>query len=193
MRFSVLCVVLLVAVGLVCGGFFAYCPVRVAVEVVEPPIVFYGGNNANASGLSGQLVQVYIGCGGASANVTVHAAARASYYVDVLRVFNRGNAGYNVYLRVVEALRGLPACGCIYLYGEGAERVFAGWPAPAPEGYLDELSLTDEGTAGPILLGPRETIEVDLHVYSPIGAELPTTLSRARLILIYTPSGEEPP
>jgi hypothetical protein len=79
----------------------------------------------------------------------------------------------------------------LYIYSGGATRSMSGFPTPHPTGYVGYIDLTTTGTTYIGSLSGGSVYEIDIYVYIPEGAPLPS--GTAQLHLIYTPSGETPP
>jgi hypothetical protein len=79
----------------------------------------------------------------------------------------------------------------LYIYNQGATRSMTGFPTPSPANYVKEINLATTGTTYIGSLSGGSVYEIDLYIYTPEGASLPS--GTAQLYFIYTPSSETPP
>jgi hypothetical protein len=172
---------------------FVYYPVLVQVSAVDTPVKIGYGSNSNKPDLGpGNTIQVYVGERNASLSITIHPTYQASYYKNISIIRNTDTKAYNIYIRVVTPIA-VPSGGFarLYIYNKGATRSMSGFPTPLPTGYVSYIDLTTTGTTYIGSLSGGSVYEIDLYVYTPEGASLPS--GTAELHLIYTPSGETPP
>ena len=176
----------LMAMAFIAASVFAYYPLSITVSPVQPPIVFALGSNSNKPDLgSDKFITVLPGDNSTSASVTIHPTYQTTYYKDVLRIRNVDTKAYSVYLRVETPITNFPSGSVVNLtiYSSGADR------ATPP---IANVSLLSTGTTYIESLSGGGTWEVDVKVYIPEGSSWPSSAT-ARLLLIYTPSGETPP
>jgi hypothetical protein len=197
---SVGLLIALAALTATLASVFAYYPVTATLAPTSPPVYFAAGTNANQNDIgSGNTITVTIGSNGASLSFTVHPTYQTCYWKNITIIKNDDSKAYNIYLKVVTPVSGLPgdSKARIYVYTQGATRSLSGYPTPEPtsgtysETYVD---LTTTGT-GPTFIGQLSgggAFEIDVYTYIPEGSTLPSSAS-AQLLLIYTPSSEEPP
>jgi len=196
---SVGLLIALAALTATLASVFAYYPVTATLSPTSPPVYFDLGTNANkndigSSNTISNTISVTIGSNGASLSFTVHPTYRTCYWKNITIIRNDDSKAYNIYLKVVTPVSGLPSGSKarIYVYTQGATRSLSGYPTPEPTSgtYVD---LTTTGT-GPTFIGQLSggVFEIDVYTYIPEGSTLPSSAS-ANLLLIYTPSGETPP
>jgi hypothetical protein len=191
---SVGLLIALAALSATLASVFAYYPVTATLSPTSPPVYFAAGTNAGQDDIgSGNTISVAIGSNGASLSFTVHPTYQTCYWKNITIIKNDDSKAYNIYLRVVTPVSGLPSGSIarIYVYTKGAERSLSGYPTPAPTSgtYVD---LTATGTTFIGSLSGGSAFEIDVYTYIPEGSTLPSPAS-AYLLLIYTPSGETPP
>jgi len=199
-----------VVISIAFASVFVYYPMIVTVSAVSPPIMIGYGSNSNQNDLGyGNTIQVSVGSNNASLSITIHPTYGVSYYKNISIITNTEPAGgkaYNIYIRVVtpitlptgsgSAVSGTSTSGIakLYIYSKGASRSLSGFPTPSPASgsYIEVVDLTTSGTTEIGSLGAGQGYEIDLYIYIPEGASLPSTQT-IQLYLIYTPSGETPP
>jgi hypothetical protein len=172
---------------------FVYYSISVQVSAVDTPVKIGYGSNSNKPDLgSGNIIQVYVGEGKASLSITIHPTYQVSYYKNISIITNTDTRAYNIYIRVVTPID-VPSGGSatLYIYNKGATRSMSGFPTPLPTNYVSYVDLTTTETTYIGSLSGGSVYEIDLYVYTPEGASLPS--GTAQLHLIYTPSGETPP
>ncbi|NAZ14162.1 MAG: hypothetical protein GU359_08500 [Desulfurococcales archaeon] len=176
-----------------------YYPMTVTVSAVNPPIMIGYGSNSNQSDLGySNTIQVSVGSNNASLSITIHPTYGVSYYKNISIITNTepdGGKAYNIYIRVVTPIT-LPtgSIAKLYIYSKGASRSLSRFPTPSPASgsYVKVVDLTTSGTTEIGSLDAGQGYEIDLYIYIPEGASLPSTQT-VQLYLIYTPSGETPP
>jgi hypothetical protein len=192
---SVSLLIALAALTATLASVFAYYPVTATLSPTSPPVYFAAGTNAGQYDIgSGNTITVNIGSNGASLSFTVHPTYQTCYWKNITIIKNIDSKAYNIYLRVVTPVSGLPSGSIarIYVYDKGAARSLSGYPTPAPTSgtYVD---LTATGTTFIGSLSGNSFYEIDVYTYIPEGSTLPSSSASASLLLIYTPSGETPP
>jgi hypothetical protein len=190
---SVGLLIALAALTATLASVFAYYPVTATLAPTSPPVYFAAGTNANQNDIgSGNTITVTIGSNGASLSFTVHPTYQTCYWKNITIIKNVDSKAYNIYLRVVTPVSGISGATVrIYVYNKGAARSLSGYPTPEPTSgtYVD---LTTTGTTSIGSLSGGGAFEIDVYTYIPEGSTLPSSAS-AQLLLIYTPSSEEPP
>jgi hypothetical protein len=185
---------------------FSYYPAQVSVAPTSPPVYFALGKNAGSSDLgSGNTITLTLGKNGSSGSITIHPTYQVTYYKNVTVIVNSDTKAYNVYIRVTSsitlptgsgsAIGTSPTSGMakLYIYSKGASRSLTGFPTPAPSGsYIAVVDLTTTGTTSVGSLSGGGVYEIDIYIYIPEGASLPSSLT-ASIMLIATPSSETPP
>jgi hypothetical protein len=185
---------------------FSYYPAQVSVAPTSPPVYFALGENAGNSDLgSGNTITLTLGTNGSSGSITIHPTYQVTYYKNVTVIVNSDTKAYNVYIRVTSsitlptgsgsAIGTSPTSGMakLYIYSKGASRSLTGFPTPAPSGsYIAVVDLTTTGTTSVGSLNAGSAYEIDIYIYIPEGASLPSSLT-ASIMLIATPSSETPP
>jgi hypothetical protein len=172
---------------------FVYYPISVQVSAVDTPVKIGYGSNSNKPDLGpGNTIQVSVGGRNASLSITIHPTYQVSYYKNISIITNTDTKAYNIYIRVVTPIT-VPSGGFarLYIYNKGATRSMSGFPTPLPTGYVSYIDLTTTGTTYIGSLSGGSVYEMDLYIYTPEGASLPS--GTAELYFIYTPSGEAPP
>jgi hypothetical protein len=171
---------------------FVYYPISVQVSAVDTPVKIGYGSNSNKPDLGpDNTIQVSVGGKNASLSITIHPTYQVSYYKNISIITNTDTKAYNIYIRVVTPIT-VPSGGYakLYIYSKGASRSLSGFPTPSPTAsYV--IDLTTSGTTPIGSLSGGGVYEIDLYIYIPEGASLPS--GTAELHLIYTPSGETPP
>jgi hypothetical protein len=191
---SVGLLIALAALTATLASVFAYYPVTATLSPTSPPVYFAAGTNAGQSDIgSGNTIIVTIGSNGASLSFTVHPTYQTCYWKNITIIKNVDSKAYNIYLRVVNPVSGLPSGAIvrIYVYNKGAERSLSGYPIPEPTSGT-AVDLTATGTTFIGQLSGGGVFEIDVYTHIPEGSTLPSSAS-ASLLLIYTPSGETPP
>jgi len=184
---------------------FSYYPAQVSVAPTSPPVYFALGKNAGSSDLgSGNTITLTLGKNGSSGSITIHPTYQVTYYKNVTVIVNSDTKAYNVYIRVTSpitlptgsgsAIGTSPTSGMakLYIYSKGASRSLTGFPTPAPSGSYITVDLTTTGTTSVGSLSGGGVYEIDIYIYIPEGASLPSSLT-ASIMLIATPSSETPP
>ncbi|MGC9012714.1 hypothetical protein, partial [Thermogladius sp.] len=119
-----------------------------------------------------------------------------SYYKNVSLIVNGDSKTYYAYLKVVNPATGLPQDSqlVLYVYKANANRSLSGYPTPAPESasYIASLNLTTTSWVNLTTIPAGGAVEIDLYVYIPEGYQLPAPVT-AQLLLVYSPSSEQPP
>jgi hypothetical protein len=184
--------------SIVFASVFVYYPASITVSPVSPPVVFATGSNANQSDLLGNTIAVSIGSNATSLNVTIHPTYQVTYYKNIAKIANNDQQTYYVYLRVQSPATELPSGSqlILYIYNANAGRSLSGYPQPTPTSgsYEASLDLTTSGSTSQITLNSGSSVELDVYVYIPEGATLPSSPVTAQLLLVYTlSSGESPP
>jgi len=174
---------------------FVYYPITVQVSAVDTPVKIGYGSNSNQPDLGpGNTIQVSVGSNNASLSITIHPTYQVSYYKNISIITNTDSKAYNIYIRVVTPIT-VPSGGYakLYIYNKGASRSLSGFPTPSPPtgSYVREINLATSGTTYIGSLSGGSVYEIDLYIYIPEGALLPS--GTAELYFIYTPSGETPP
>ena len=196
-----------VVISIAFASVFVYYPMTVTVSAVSPPIKIGYGDNSNQKDLEdGNTILVSIGSNNASLSITIHPTYGVSYYKNISIITNMepsGGKAYYIYIRVVNpinlptgsgsAVSGTSTKGVakLYIYNKNAQRSLSGFPTPSP-GNVNVVELTTSGTIPIGSLGAGQGYEIDLYIYIPEGADLPSEQT-VQLYLIYTPSGEQPP
>jgi hypothetical protein len=117
-----------------------------------------------------------------------------SYYKNISIINNTDSKAYNIYIRVVNPITVPDGYARLYIYNKGASRSMTDsstFPIPSPTGHVSYINLTETGTTYIGSLSGGSWYEIDLYIYIPEGASLPS--GTAQLYLIYTPSSETPP
>lgn len=186
---------------------FSYYPAQVSVAPTSPPVYFAPGGNAGSPDLgSGNTITLTLGTNGSSGSITIHPTYQVTYYKNVTVIVNSDTKAYNVYIRVTSpitlptgsgsAIGTSPTSGMakLYIYSKGASRSLTGFPTPAPPSgsYITTINLTATGTTYVGSLSGGGVYEIDIYIYIPEGALLPSSLT-ASIMLIATPSSETPP
>ena len=188
---------LAVFASIVFASVFVYYPASITVSPVSPPVVFATGTNANQPDLGyGNTITVSTGSNGAKLDVTIHPTYQVTYYKNIAKIVNNDQQTYYVYLRVQSPATELPSGSqlILYIYNANAGRSLSGYPQPTPSGYVASLDLTTSGSTSQITLNSGSSVELDVYVYIPEGATLPSSPVTAQLLLVYTlSSGESPP
>ena len=190
---SVGLLIALAALTATLASVFAYYPVTATLSPTSPPVYFAEGTNANKDDIgSGNTISVAIGSNSASLSFTVHPTYQTCYWKNITIIKNDGSKAYNIYLRVVTPVSGLPSGSIarIYVYDKGAERSLSDSTLTPTSGT--SVDLTTTGTTSIGQLSGGGAFEIDVYTYIPEGSTLPSSAS-AQLLLIYTPSSETPP
>jgi hypothetical protein len=186
---------------------FSYYPAQVSVAPTSPPVYFALGKNAGSSDLgSDNTINLTLGKNGSSGSITIHPTYQVTYYKNVTVIVNSDTKAYNVYIRVTSpitlptgsgsAISTSPTSGMakLYIYSKNASRSLTGFPTPAPSGsYIAVVNLTTTGTTSVGSLNAGSAYEIDIYIYIPEGASLPSSPLTASIMLIATPSSETPP
>ena len=183
-----------VVISIAFASVFVYHPMAVTLQPVQPPVYFDAGTNSNKDDL-GYKISVSIGDNATSLTITVHPTYQVTYYKNVSIVYNSDYKSYKVCFKVNTPLSNLPpdSEAYLYIYSNGSDRSLSGYPTPTPSGFLAQIDLTSTTVPTKIgLLNAGQGYELDLYIYIPEGASLPSTQT-IQLYLIYTPSGETPP
>lgn len=198
-------VLLLLAIvaGFIFASVFVYYPVAVTLQPINPPVYFEPGINAGQPDLL-ETIDVSVGTKGASLRVAIHPTYQTNVYKSVAIVRNVDTKAYNIYVRVAmpitpiagpsggSAIPGQPMVSDVKLCFVASTRSTSGWPTP---GYNVDVGCVSLQSTGTTLIGSLNgggSWEVDLYVYIPEGAILPSSVT-AEVLLIYTPSAETPP
>jgi len=188
-----------VVISIAFAAVFVYYPMTVTVSAVNPPIMIGYGSNSNQYDLGhDNNIQVSVGSNNASLSITIHPTYGVSYYKNISIITNMeptGGKAYNIYIRVVNPIT-LPtdSIAKLYIYSKGVSRSLSDFPTPSPASgtYVNVVDLKTSGTTLIGSLGAGQGYEIDLYIYIPEEASLPSTQT-VQLYLIYTPSSEEPP
>jgi len=181
---------------------FSYYPAQVSVAPILPPVYFALGKNAGSSDLgSGNTIAVSLGSNRVSAAITVHPTYQVTYYKNVTLIVNNepidSGKAYEIHIRVVTPISDLPSGSIakLYIYNKNAPRSLTGLPTPAPlsGSYIKVVNLTTTGTTDVGSLNAGSAYEIDIYIYIPEGASLPSSSLTASIMLIATPSSETPP
>jgi hypothetical protein len=191
---SVGLLIALAALTATLASVFAYYPVTATLAPTRPPVYFAAGTNAGQDDIgSGNTISVTIGSNGASLSFTVHPTYQTCYWKNITIIKNDDSKAYNIYLRVVTPVSGLPSGSKarIYVYTQGTTRSLSDYPTPEPtSGTYVDLTTTETFYIGQLSGGG--VFEIDVYTYIPEDSTLPSSAS-AQLLLIYTPSSETPP
>jgi hypothetical protein len=192
---SVGLLIALAALTATLASVFAYYPVTATLAPTSPPVYFAAGTNEGQNDIgSSNTISVAIGSNSASLSFTVHPTYQTCYWKNIAIIKNDDSKAYNIYLRVVTSVSGLPSGSKarIYVYTQSATRSLSGYPTPEPTSGTS-VDLTATGTTSIGSLSGGSAFEIDVYTYIPEGSTLPSSVS-AQLLLIYTPSsGETPP
>jgi len=186
---------------------FSYYPAQVSVAPTSPPVYFAPGKNAGSSDLgSGNTIAVSLGSNSVSAAITVHPTYQVTYYKNVTLIVNNeptvSGKAYKIYIRVVTPISGLPSGSIakLYIYSKSAQRSLTDYTkypapavAPATGTYIAVVDLTTTDTISVGYLNAGSAYEIDIYIYIPEGASLPSSPLTASIMLIATPSSETLP
>jgi len=186
--------ILLAVIGSIAfASAFQYYPTYITLSPVAPPVTFDNGNNANQADLGQNTITVTLGANKTSLSITIHPTYQTAYYKNTTIINNTDTKAYNIYMRVTTPATLPPGSSAIiYVYEKGATRTLTGFPTPAPSGYVATVSLLTTGTTRIGSLSASGVYEIDIYTVIPEGVKLPASTT-AKVLLIYTPSGETPP
>jgi hypothetical protein len=161
---------------------FVYYPMTITTTVVDPPVVFDYGSNANQADLQGSnTISVSISSQNTSITITLHPTYQNTLYKNVSLIKNLDTKAYNVYIRVLTPLS-LPASSVATLQIRSLDGTT----------IIASVDLLSTGTTsiGSLAAGGIWSMWVSYTI--PEQSSPPPTTS-ATLQLIYTPSSETPP
>ncbi|MEM2472495.1 MAG: hypothetical protein QXI64_00700 [Sulfolobales archaeon] len=190
-------IALALSISIAYANVFVYMPIEVKLEPVAPPVYFeYGSNAGNPDLGSNNVIMVSLGSSKESLTVTIHPTYEVSYYKNVSIIVNTDNKVYYISFKVEEPAI-LPPGSILYLcvYESNAPRKLWTSPAnprPIPVDVLCIYLLPYyANVAYEHIIYPNSKLELDVYVYIPQGAPLPSQTS-SKIHLIYTPTYEEP-
>lgn len=193
-------VLTLLATSFIAASVFAYYPLRLTVQPVQPPIMLLRGSNAGESDLGSEPIQVELGQNQTSVSIIIHPTYQTTYYKNITLISNIDNKAYNIHLILVSKSNNLPPGSKVWLivYSKDTARDLpATYPQPGtPSGAIKVIELTNINTNNPQHIGSlngNSMWEIDFMVYIPEGTSIDNIKETFQMHIAYTPSNETPP